>query len=184
MKEEPVTIVDRDVLKVLSADTRMDILKELGEGSRTPSDLSKRLNKSNATIVEHLEVMRRTGLVKRIEQPGKKWIFYTLTERGKGIVSSKSRRLVIILSVSILMMIGGFYSLGIFFYNYNIAGISLEEQKMIQVPGIRDTMPQPQYNFPIFLYLGISLIGAAILGIILYIRSKSKSDIRRVEEFL
>jgi len=90
--EEPVTIIDRDVLKVLSVDTRMDILKELSAGDRTPSDLGKKLSKSDATIVEHLDVLCKHGLVKRIEQPGKKWVFYTLTERGYGIVSSKSRR--------------------------------------------------------------------------------------------
>ena len=105
--DEPVTIVDRDVLKVLSADTRMDILKELGQGSRTPSDLSKRLGKSNATIVEHLDTLVKVGLVKKIEQPGKKWIFYTLTEKGQGIITSKSRRLVIILAASFFALVGG-----------------------------------------------------------------------------
>jgi DNA-binding transcriptional ArsR family regulator len=39
--EEPVTIIDKKVLKVLAVDTRMDIMKELSNGSRTPSDLSK-----------------------------------------------------------------------------------------------------------------------------------------------
>ena len=90
--EEPVTIVDRDTLKVMSVDTRIDILKELSNGDRTPSDLGKRLKKSDSTIVEHLNGLIKVGLVKRIEHPGKKWVFYTLTERGKGILSSKSRR--------------------------------------------------------------------------------------------
>jgi DNA-binding transcriptional ArsR family regulator len=108
--EEPVTIIDRDVLKVLSVDTRMDIIKILSEGARTPSDIGKKLHKSDATIVEHLNTMMKTGLIKKIEEPGKKWVFYTLTERGRGIISSKSRRLIIILSISLLVLLGGAFT--------------------------------------------------------------------------
>lgn len=106
MEEEKITLIDRDVLKVLAVDTRMDILKILGEGARTPSDISRKLKKSDATIVEHLEVLVKSGLVKKVEQPGKKWVFYTLTDRGQGIISSKSRHLIIILSTSILAVAG------------------------------------------------------------------------------
>ncbi|MBI2110422.1 winged helix-turn-helix transcriptional regulator, partial [Candidatus Woesearchaeota archaeon] len=95
--EETVTIVDRNILKVLAGETRMDILKELSKGSRTPSDLGKMLGKMDSTIVEHLEALMKVGLVKKIEQPGKKWVFYTLTEKGDAILSKKSRNLVIIL---------------------------------------------------------------------------------------
>jgi len=108
--KEPVTIVDRDVLKILAVDTRMDILKELSKGSRMPSYLGKKLNKSDATIVEHLSKLEKAGLVKKVEVPGKKFVFYTLTEHGVGVVSTKTRRLVIILSTSILALIGGMMS--------------------------------------------------------------------------
>jgi len=191
-KDEPVTIVDRDVLKVISADTRMDILKELGDGARNPSFLSKKFNKSNATIVEHLHTMEKHGLVKRVEQPGKKFVFYTLTSRGQGIISSKSRKLVIILSVSVLLMFGGVFSLGNYFYglqSMQIAQIGTTDttgsaesaaQKNLGKP--HDVMYPPQEfpdvvreePFPLALYLGVSLLAAAVLGIILYIRSRSK----------
>lgn len=105
--EEPVTIIDREVLKVLSVDTRMDILKMLSEGARTPSFIGKKLDKSDATIVEHLDSLVRAGLVKKTASPGKKWVFYSLTERGQGIISSKSRRLVIVLASSAIALIGG-----------------------------------------------------------------------------
>jgi DNA-binding HxlR family transcriptional regulator len=203
-KDEPVTIVDRDVLKVISADTRMDIMKELGEGARTPSFLGKKFNKSNATIVEHLHTMEKHGLVKRVEQPGKKFVFYTLTGKGQGIISSKSRRLVIILSVSVLFMVGGIFSMGNYFYGlYSLqsmraAGISgaanetgaaeSAAQKNLGKPA--DVMyPPPEFPdvireepFPFYLYLGLSLLGAAVLGIILYIRGRSKFNISGSEE--
>lgn len=109
--EEPVTIIDRDVLKVISVDTRMDILKILAEGERNPSFISKKLHKSDATIIEHLETLQKAGLVKKVETPGRKWVFYTLTERGRGIISSKSRRLVIILGISLFALFGGIANL-------------------------------------------------------------------------
>lgn len=184
-KDEPVTIVDRDVLKVISADTRMDILKELGDGARNPSFLSKKFNKSNATIVEHLHTMEKHGLVKRVEQPGKKFVFYTLTSRGQGIISSKSRKLVIILSVSVLLMFGGVFSLGNYFYGLQ----SLQIVQTSETGAAEKTLgkpldvmyPPPEFPdvvreepFPFYLYLGVSLLAAAVLGIILYIRSRSK----------
>src|SRR5205809_404219 len=103
--EEEVTIVDRDVLKVLAVDTRADILKQLSGHALTPSDLSKKLGKSDPTIVEHLNFLVKFGLVKKIVRPGHKWVFYTLTEKGESIVSSRSRRSMIVLSASLLAFV-------------------------------------------------------------------------------
>jgi DNA-binding transcriptional ArsR family regulator len=111
MRDEPVTIIDREVLKVLSVDTRMDIIKILSEGGRTPSFVAQKLRKSDATIVEHLHALCEADLVKKTVAPGKKWVFYSLTDRGKGIVSSHSRRLVIVLATSAIAFIGGISSL-------------------------------------------------------------------------
>ena len=63
------------LLKVLTSDTRRDILKILSNGYRNPSDLSRMLNKNKSTIVEHLDKMLDAGLVYKIEKPGKKWNF-------------------------------------------------------------------------------------------------------------
>ena len=107
MADEPVTIVDREVLKVLSADTRMDILKALSEGRRMPSFMAKKLGKSDATIVEHLKAMEKAGLVRKTSAPGRKWVFYSLTERGEGIIGGKGRKLVIVIALSILVVFTG-----------------------------------------------------------------------------
>jgi len=162
--EEPVTIVDRDVLKVLSVETRMDILKELSQGSRTPSDLSKRLGKSGATIVEHLDNMAKVGLVKKIEQPGKKWVFYTLTERGYGIVSSKSRRLVIILATSLLSLAGGFVSLMKYSSQFGYFGEKMAAP--VAERGFTQVAQVPQSH--VFLYLSIALFTISLAGMGIY----------------
>ncbi|MEM7821365.1 MAG: winged helix-turn-helix domain-containing protein [Candidatus Aenigmatarchaeota archaeon] len=159
--EEPVTIVDREILKVLSVDTRMNILKELSKGKRTPSDLSKILNKSDATIVEHLDILAKSELVKKIEEPGKKWVFYTLTEKGYGIISSKSRKLVILLVSSILAFVGGLFAFVQYFIQYREyraeAFVGGEVLK-----GISKTVVAP------LLLLSITLFVASSIGFFVY----------------
>ena len=174
--EEPVTIVDREVLKILSADTRMDILKELSSGDRTPSDLGKKLSKSDATIVEHLNVLCKHDLVKKIEQPGKKWVFYTLTERGYGIVSSKSRRLVIILGSSILAFFGGIFSL--MQYSTQVGYIATR-QEIAKAPLAEGTKIISTL-LPSYLYVSVVLFVIASIGFSFYIYKKSKLKGERI----
>lgn len=172
--EEPVTIVDRDTLKVLSVDTRMDIIKELYQGERTPSDLGKRLKKSDATIIEHLNGLIKVGLVKKIEHPGKKWVFYTLTERGKGILSSKSRRLIIVIATSILALVGSFLS----FLKYKPLTVSTV------APLAERSVDEAQKGFgeaviaqnQIYLYISIALFLIAVIGLSIYFIKKPKRN--------
>jgi DNA-binding transcriptional ArsR family regulator len=169
--EEPVTIIDRDVLKVLSVDTRMDILKILAEGERNPSFISKQLHKSDATIIEHLETLQRAGLVKKTETPGKKWVFYTLTERGKGIISSKSRRLIIILGISLFALGGGIFNL---FAAMQTGGEYLAQKAAAPLAenatpiGTRIVTTQPQ-TIPI---ISIVLFAIFFVGMVYYLKKK------------
>ncbi len=166
--EEPVTIVDRDVLKVLAVDTRMNILKELSQGNRTPSDLGKRLNKTDATIVEHLNALCKAGLVSRIEQPGKKWVFYSLTERGYGIIKSKSRKLIIVITTSLLSGIIGLGGIGKYMLEKTYIGAA-KEASTIMGENAAAVTPTPW-----LLYFSIGLIALSVIGISFYFIQKSK----------
>lgn len=168
---EPVTIIDRNVLKIVAVDTRMDILKELSEGSRTPADLGKRLNKTSSTIVEHLDILCRAGLVKKIEQPGKKWIFYTLTEKGEGIVSSKTKRLVIILGVSVLSAIAGFTG----FWSYTLGGFSARSMETASQAEKALGPAVAASQTPWFLYLSGILIAISFAGMAYYVVQKIRT---------
>lgn len=180
MAEEPVTIVDRDVLKVLSNDTRMDILKMLSEGGRNPSFVAKKLKKSDATIVEHLQTLAKVGLVKKTASPGKKWVFYSLTERGEGIIKSKSRKLVIILGTSILAMVGGAASFTKHLYTAGtFAAQSLAEgARDIASPAAAEiaTQTAAQTAQLPFLQIGVVLFVAGIAGLGFYFYKKSKME--------
>lgn len=59
-------LVMRDIVNVvraLSADTRLRVLKLLQEGPRSSSELQQSLGVSRKTVAYHLQVLRRGGLV-------------------------------------------------------------------------------------------------------------------------
>ena len=78
--------VDPQEEKLLENGTRAGILQELVQSDKIPTDLSARLGKSKATIVEHLEALSSAGFVEKLATPGKKFVFYRLTRKGKQAV--------------------------------------------------------------------------------------------------
>jgi DNA-binding transcriptional ArsR family regulator len=101
-----------NILKAIGESTKMRILKELSTGPRVPVDISRKLNKSAPTIVEHLEKLCVAGLVSRQAQVGKKYVFYSLTQTGEEIVTSKTRITVMLYSSLVIfvaaMLVSGF----------------------------------------------------------------------------
>ncbi|HKZ45118.1 MAG TPA: DUF2330 domain-containing protein [archaeon] len=178
--DDPETVIDHKMLKVLADDTRMGIVKELSRNPMTPSDLGRRLSKSNATIVEHLDKLRDSGLVKKIESPGRKWVFYELTDSGISIVSSKSRRIVIIFAVSFLalMLVGSL--LGSMFYQQAGTLISraptAESQKELPVAAPESIQEQPKS--PLVYIAAVSLLLAV------YIAKKTKFKLDKMKKVL
>jgi len=72
--------------KLLDNDTRAVIMQELSGADRIPTDLSRKIGKSKATVVEHLSALSDAGFVERVAEPGKKYVFYRLTRKGKQAV--------------------------------------------------------------------------------------------------
>jgi DNA-binding transcriptional ArsR family regulator len=167
------------LLKALVSDTRRDIVKTLSDGDRTPSDLSKLLGKSKSTIVEHLQKLIDADLVEKIERPGHKWVFYTLTRKGESYVSKKSQRLIIILSSVLLSIIGGIFSLIRYLSPLNTTKA-----------GGRDLVSSPQFLEEVavtsgpsisniwLLYLSIGLFVLALIGIFVLIIMKKKEMVK------
>jgi DNA-binding transcriptional ArsR family regulator len=161
---------DEKVLKALVSDTRRDIVKKLSDGDRTPSDLSKMLDKSKSTIVEHLEKLVKAGLVEKNEKDGRKWVFYSLTRKGESYVSQKSKKLIIILSTVFISLLGGVFSLIKHLSKEPMANI---EPKLFRVTegATADAMTS---TTPWFLYLSIGLFTLALVGIFVIILMKRK----------
>lgn len=100
-------VVTRDVLKAIGADSRVSILKSLGERQKTQSELADELKLSAPTILEHLERLVAAGLVEKLEE-GRKWKYYRLTATGKRITGKSPLNVVMILSAAL------FFALAVF----------------------------------------------------------------------
>ncbi len=69
--------------RLLENRTRAGIMEELSAADKIPTDLSARLGKSKATVVEHLEALLSAGFVERLATPGRKFVYYRLTRKGR-----------------------------------------------------------------------------------------------------
>ncbi|MEM4707153.1 MAG: winged helix-turn-helix domain-containing protein [Candidatus Anstonellales archaeon] len=98
-------IVDRELLRAIDADTRINILKSLYKRRKTQSELSEELKLSPPTVLEHVEKLERAGLVKRIEE-GRKWKYYELTPKGRKLISPERKPItaIIMLAVGLLFI--------------------------------------------------------------------------------
>jgi len=101
--------VSKNLLKTLTVETRTNILKALERRPMTASELSRFLGKHVTTVSEHLDLLKDSELVERIERPGRKWIYYKLTKPGEQILHPKSYRWVFVLAVTFITFIGGWY---------------------------------------------------------------------------
>ncbi len=110
MLEEPKITLDSSTFKALASGTRVKILKTLEKRNHTQSELSVVLKMSIPTIKDHLKAMEFGGLVKRKEE-GRKWIYYSLTEKAKCVLDPERKRLWIVLSFFILSAIGSVITL-------------------------------------------------------------------------
>lgn len=81
-RQETIMIGPQDE-RLLENETRAGIMGELEGADRIPTDLSNKLGKSKATVVEHLETLVGAGFVERVATPGKKFVYYRLTHKGK-----------------------------------------------------------------------------------------------------
>ncbi|AKG91888.1 Helix-turn-helix domain [Geoglobus ahangari] len=81
-------------LKVLSNDTRIEILKNLSNRRYTVSELSKILDVKKQLINYHMKVLESSGLVKRVEN-GRKWVYYELTDLSRKILASWKIRIIL-----------------------------------------------------------------------------------------
>ena len=97
MTGDKITL-DRKILRALSSDTRVNILKSLNIRPMTVSELSRILNLPKSTIHENLEKLIDAGLVKKRKSEGRKRVYYELTEKGRRLLLSHKTRIILLLS--------------------------------------------------------------------------------------
>ena len=79
--------IDANLSNALSSGTRRDILDALkGRNGIILSNLAWALGKHVTTVKEHLQVLEKVGLVEKDKQPGRKFVFYSLSSNGARIL--------------------------------------------------------------------------------------------------
>jgi DNA-binding transcriptional ArsR family regulator len=165
-----------NIIKVLGDSTRVRILKELSTGPKIPTDISKRLNKSTPTIVEHLEKLSGAGLVEKKEQEGKKYVFYTLTKTGTDLITNRSK-LSIVLYGSIIMFLIGISLLGgqLYYNSYS----TFSAAAIASSPSTSSsTIASVQNPFAIFFgALAIAILVCAFILLLLYVKKLRRTNV-------
>lgn len=84
-------VVDRETLKALGADTRVEILKSLGLRRKTQAELAEELGIKPPSVKEHLERLASAGLVQLAASDAeRKWKYFELTPKGNALVQPPS----------------------------------------------------------------------------------------------
>jgi DNA-binding Lrp family transcriptional regulator len=69
------------------------------------SEIAAQLNFSVPTVKEHLSALESAGLVERFDE-GRKWKYYALTKKGKGVLHPEDLKIFIVLSTFVVAAIG------------------------------------------------------------------------------
>jgi len=94
--------LDKEIIRVLASEMRVDILKKIDSRSMTLGKLTDDLNISKSTVHEHLTILVESGLVKKVNR-NNKWVYYELTDNGMEILHPhKMTRIIVLLSSAIL----------------------------------------------------------------------------------
>lgn len=105
---EKQVILDDKSFKALSADSRINILKQLNERRMTLSELSQKLSLKNSTVKEHCLILLNAQLISKIDE-GRKWKYYELTQKGKQVVEPnlmQEAKVFVLLSLTTIMFMG------------------------------------------------------------------------------
>ncbi|MFO7967949.1 MAG: winged helix-turn-helix domain-containing protein [Archaeoglobaceae archaeon] len=98
--------LDNRMFEALSSGLRVEILKRLKSRQMTATEISKELDVSKSTAIEHLRKLVEAELVIRRDD-GRKWIYYSLSDRGKTILHKKELRVKILFSFATILMLSG-----------------------------------------------------------------------------
>lgn len=103
--------ISKSLMKAVSEETRMAILRSLERRPMTASEVSRALGKHVTTIAEHMAILESSELVERNRRPGRKWVYYSLTKRADELLHPKDYyKYVVILTAAIVLMSGTLFA--------------------------------------------------------------------------
>jgi len=102
---EEKILIDKETLKALAVDTRMNILKLLTSKGYTLSEIAESLGLGNSTIKEHLDILVKAGLIKK-EDTDRKWKYYNLTMKGKRLIQPREVKVLFAFVATLVAAMG------------------------------------------------------------------------------
>lgn len=99
-------VLDSEAFKALSSDTRLQILKALDARPLTVSELGRLLALNKATVFEHLKQLGGADLIKRVDDEGRKWVYYKLSWKGRNVVHPENVQFMLMLGTAALSLGG------------------------------------------------------------------------------
>ncbi len=102
---EEKILIDKETLKAIAVDTRLNILKLLLKKKYTLSNLSEILGLGNSTIKEHLDILLKAGLIKK-EDTERKWKYYSLSFKGKRLIEPREIKVLFAFITTLIAAVG------------------------------------------------------------------------------
>jgi DNA-binding MarR family transcriptional regulator len=121
-------IIDRDTLKAIVVDTRLNILKLLHNRNYMLSELSNILNLSPSTIKEHLDILCKVDLIKK-NNDHRKWKYYSITFKGRNLINPNETKAMFSFVLSFILTIG----IGLFFINSLLVSSSFSSTEALSI---------------------------------------------------
>jgi len=102
---EEKILIDKETLKAIALDTRLNILKLLSKKKYTLSDISEILGFGNSTVKEHLDILSKADLIKK-EDTERKWKYYSLTFKGKRLIEPREIKVLFAFITTLIAAVG------------------------------------------------------------------------------
>ncbi len=166
--------LDKETFKALASETRVEVLKLLGQRRHMQTEIAAVLNLSVPTVKEHLDALEKAGLVERHEE-GRKWKYYSLTKKGKGVLNPEEMKIWIVLATLVFSVVGGMWT-----YFRSFMGAPVEAQMMAKTMDagaerlsmIAEAPPLPVAPVNYWLYVfGVIAVLCVIALVWLFIKS-------------
>jgi DNA-binding transcriptional ArsR family regulator len=159
-------ILDKETIKALGTDTRQDIMKILAKRPYTASEIAKITKKHVTTVTEHLNVLEKTGLVRKKESTNK-WVYYELTDKGEHLFKPQFYSWVVAFCISAVLVFVGFIRIFRFESSYMASPMAREALKTTAggaVAPMSESAAQIAQAAAVD-YLGVGLIVLGIAGL-------------------
>jgi len=102
---EEKILIDKETLKAIAVDTRLNILKLLSKKKYTLSDIAGILELGVSTIKEHLDILLKAELIKK-EDTERKWKYYSLTFKGKRLIEPREIKVLFAFITTLIAAVG------------------------------------------------------------------------------